>query len=441
MSCGLLYGIGLTIMFQRFGLLAFVKRQQWNYRVLLIRRAAEGFFLRLSHQYTSLFARALGADPVQLGLLFGTGNAVNMAVSIPTGWMIDRYSLRKLILFGMIIETLVPLAYALAWDLRLVLVAIILSSITSMGGGITYEIDRVYLASSLRDKDRATGFGMSDTLGTIPSLIVPMIAAFIVMSSGGINAGGIRPLFYMQLAGLCPLCVAIYLLLKEPATKGDVGTGSFFKDFLEVFEGETALKTYIFMEVLGGLIWGMSFTFATLYAVEVKGATPLILGYMGIASSLSQLTFSAPIGRLADKIGRKKAIYVTRPIYYATLLILVLAQAPEYLILAWICLGFPFERMVFDTMCMEMVPEKKRGRWMALVLFFRSLARIPAPVLGGILYTSISPEAPFLTALLIDLLIKIPILHFGIPETSAHRTVLQTTNEPPSTPDTRKSSR
>jgi hypothetical protein len=46
----------------------------------------------------------------------------------------------------------------------------------------------------------------------------------------------------------------------------------------------------------------------------------------------------------------------------------------------------------------------------------RGVFRIPAPILGGLLYTHVSPQAPFLFHMFLDVLIRIPLL-LTMPET------------------------
>ena len=86
----------------------FVKRQRKNFKVLLARKLGYSFLGRLSRQYTSLYAVALGADKIALGSLSSIGSAVSTVLSLPIGRFVDRYSLKKMMLFVMILEIFVP---------------------------------------------------------------------------------------------------------------------------------------------------------------------------------------------------------------------------------------------------------------------------------------------------------------------------------------------
>jgi len=402
-----------------FGWLAdFVKRQARNFRVLLVRKLAYSFLGRLSNQYTSLYAVALGADMIALGTLNSVGSAVSTIISLPIGRLADRYSLKKMMLFAMVLEILVPIAFALSGNWVMLVPALALLQMTGFRS-LAVTIESVYIASSLRAEDRASGFGVATVLSTIGGTLAPIAAAYLVISFGGIKVEGIRPLFLVQLVGLVPLAALIYINLTEVGkAEGEAGKGlrNFLRDFGTLFKGAKGLKRFIFMECLSAFSMGGVFPFAMVFAVEVKKADPLILGYMGMAATLANMIFAIPIGRLADRIGRKKTLYLMRPIMYASYLLIAFAPNAYWLILAWAFLGFPWEWIIWSAMSMEMVDESKRGRWGGILMLFRGIVSIPAPIIGGILYQKFNPAMLFLVPIAIDLFLKLPIL-FTTPET------------------------
>ncbi len=397
-------------------LVDFVKRQSRNFRVLLARKLAYSFLGRLSRQYTSLYAVALGADKIALGTLNSVGSAISTIISLPIGRLADRYSLRKMMLLAMVLEVLVPIAFFLPWNWILLIPALALLQLTGFRS-LAVTIESVYIASSLKDDDRASGFGVSTVLSTIGGTLAPIAAAYLVIAFGGINVEGIRPLFLIQLIGLIPLTVVIYLQLTEMAkAEGETGRGmrarirNFVRDFSTLFKGAKGLKRFIFMECLGAFSMSGVFPFAMVFAVEVKEATPFILGYMGMAATLANMIFAIPIGRLADKIGRKKTLYLMRPIMYASYVLIAFAPNAYWLILAWAFLGFPWEWIIWSAMSMEMVDESERGRWGGILMLFRGIVSIPAPIIGGILYQSFNPALLFLLPIVVDLFLRLPTL-------------------------------
>jgi MFS family permease len=392
--------------------LNFVRRQTKNYHVLLVRKLVYNLFGRLSSLYTSLYAVSLGVDMIGLGTLTSVGSAVSTILSLPVGRLVDRYSLRKMMLFAMILEILAPFTCALAWNWVLLIPALIFIQLTGYRS-IAVAVESVYIASSVRNEDRASGFGVATVLATIGGTLAPIVAAYMVIIFGGINTAGIRPLFIIQLIGLIPLAIAIFLKLTETGkSKREAGEdrNNFFRDFRSLFENAKGLRRFMFMECLGDFSMGMVFPFATVFAVQGKNAGPLILGYMGMASTLSNMIFAIPVGRLADRIGRKKTLALMRPIMYASYLLIAFAPSAYWLILAWAFIGFPWEWIVWSAMSMEMVPEDQRGRWSGMLMLFDNIALIPAPIIGGILYETVGPAVLFVLPVVIDLFLRIPVL-------------------------------
>jgi len=72
--------------------------------------------------------------------------------------------------------------------------------------------------------------------------------------------------------------------------------------------------------------------------------------------------------------------------------------------------------MAFNTMSMEMVPREYRGRWTGFVSLLQNLIRVPALLLGGYIYENIDPTLVFTIPLIVDVLVRMPILR-TIPDT------------------------
>jgi hypothetical protein len=71
---------------------------------------------------------------------------------------------------------------------------------------------------------------------------------------------------------------------------------------------------------------------------------------------------------------------------------------------------------------MELVPSGQRGRWLGITNTLSSLFRIPAPIIGGILYRGVNPGLIFIIPLFLDMCIRIPILILKVPETIKKKT-------------------
>ncbi len=148
-----------------------------------------------------------------------------------------------------------------------------------------------------------------------------------------------------------------------------------------------------------------------LYAHEIKGADQYLLGVMATATVVARLVFGIPLGRLADRIGRKRVIYLMTPLWYASNLLLVFSPGPITLVLSSaLTVFYSLASGATGAMALEVVPLDQQGRWSGLRGLFAGLATIPAPIIGGLIWREIGPMYVFLIPIAIDLLFRIPLL-------------------------------
>ena len=400
----------------------FLSRQSHNYRMLLVRASGATFLMNLTNSYQSIYTTALGADPVTLGTLSSVSSIVNMIISLPSGWITDRYDLKKVMGVGMLFQVLMIALYAIAQDWRWILVAMMVSPFTM---ALMFRSQNVMFARALRDEERAQGFALRQVISSTIGIFAPILAALLIDYFGGLTVQGIRPMYYIRFIGLVIVYAYVYKNLDNippmPRPKGE--KVNFLSDIREVFSEGEGLKAWMVVSSIGSLVMGMTMSFTFLYAAEIKGADTFTLGLLSTAATLASIVFAIPMSRLADTRGRKYAFLLTRPARFLFFLILVFAPHPSWLILAWACRGISMAGSSYQTWMLELVPAEKRGRWLGVTNTINSLVRIPAPIIGGMLYESLNPGLLFLIPVILEAVIRLPIIYFKIPETLKKRSI------------------
>jgi MFS family permease len=395
----------------------FIGRQKHNYRVAITRSSANNFLINLTAQYDSIYTVALGADSVALGTISSIGNGIGALVSTPIGWLMDRYGLKRLYLLGVLLMAIAALVYALAHTWQVIVLAIILIAISMRFSSTGCSM---ICAASVQNDDRVTAQNICVTLSSILSVIAPLIAAQLITVSGGLTTGGMRPLYGIRFVGFLLILLFVAVGLREPrctsATEEQV-QNSFVDDFKNLLESGGALKRWLIIVPLTWFPMAITTPFLQLFAHQAKGADQYLLGGMATTTVLTRILFGIPLGRLADKIGRKKVIFLLAPLWYFSFLLLVFSSVPITLILAGALQTFYFISMgVTNAITLELVPEKEMGKWSGLVGLFQGLVTIPAPILGGLIWDYLNPMYVFLIPIGVDLLFKIPLLA-TVPET------------------------
>jgi len=391
-----------------------VKRQTRDFKLMLGRRALHGLATGLSLQYNSIYATLLGADVVQLGLLRSIGSAVGAVAGLPAGWFIDHYSVRNVLLLGTAFLAMSRFLYFVAPHWTWLYVGIILYY---LGLRITCTSCTVTCATELPNEDRATGRGLCRTVASIVAITAPLLAAWLISRSGGLSVEGIRPLYAIQALIFVGTFVLLWSRLSGTRTqRGSGDMGNVLSGFTEIFrQGPDAVRLILIMGLME-LPWVLTQPFVPLYAHRLKGANEFMLGGITMASTLVPMLASIPLGRLADRHGRKKLLYVIAPLTYAANLCLVLAPASGAVaslsLLAYgVLFGFNSIGMgLASAMAAEIMPKEQMGRWIGIISLFRGLLSIPAPLAGGLIWEHLGPQYVFLAAIAIDAGLRLPLL-------------------------------
>jgi MFS family permease len=276
--------------------------------------------------------------------------------------------------------------------------------------------------SCLRSHERAAGMAFCDVVSALPKLAVPVIAAFLVTVFGGLNVQGIRPLYLVQFAGLCFTFVMIWKLFMDPkelalARAARAQDAGYLQNVKSLFGEVKHLRKWIVYASLAGMPIYLSGIYWALFAAEVKGADQYVIGQMTMAMWVIPIVFSFPMGKLADVIGRKRAIYLLTPLSLASMFMLVYARSSLELVVSSFLLGAVMLIAVFQTaMTTEMVPPQLLGTWLSVLAIFDGVVGLViAPAVGGLIWDVVSPV--YVIFLMIGTTIAALPLFLLIPET------------------------
>jgi len=248
---------------------------------------------------------------------------------------------------------------------------------------------------------------LKSTLTALVGVVVPSLSAIIVLRFGGIGVAGIRPIFIIEIVASFFVLIYASLKLKEAGflqqKESRIKKRGFFQDYKEIVR-IPAFQKWTSTKCLRSFFRTSMLPFYTLFYVEIKGADPITIAAMGTIATIGALLFLIPFGRLADKYGRKKIIYLTRPFNYISIIIAIFAPTPEWLIVAAFLGAFTSVSNLMEiTLEHELLPEEQRGRVAGLNSFIWGLVAIPGPILAGYLWERVNPIFLLLSPILADL--------------------------------------
>jgi MFS family permease len=403
----------------------FWKRLNSRVKVTLAAIGVQNWGQQLTLQYNQLYAIDLGATAVQLGFLNSITAAISAGVSIPVGWATEKYSAKRMLLLGLLFALVSSIIFSTAGSWWWLIPAFVVGSQLVRIGPLT---DIIFF-SSTDPSQRASLMGFSRVVWGVFNIFAPIFATFVVANFGGINARGIRPLYFLQV-GLTIFALSfLWKFLEAREGSNRVEAFSFkkaglVKSYRDFFEGEKWLQRFMILRIIMQFGINLAMPFVPLWMVSYNGADEYFLGVMGTVSVITALILQIPAGRLSDRLGRKKTYFILRPFCYLGTFLMVFTRTPEYLIIVGVLgaiamagaggiggVGFT----PFITMFWEMVPHEKRGRWFG-VEGVMGVATIPAAVLGGILWDRGFAMIVMLAPVVLEVLLVLPILS-TIPET------------------------
>ena len=397
---------------------SFVKRQEKPFKVNMVRAAIGHLFFSLTQQYQPIYITGLGADPLQLGLVNSIGGIASASISMPTGWLADKYGIRKMFLLGIPLVAFGSLIFILSSNWLMTIPALF---ITLLSQQILMTVCPMVCGSYLKMKERATGMQLCDTISAIPGIVSPLIAAMIITEFGGLTPEGIRPLYVLQTIGFLLLFFLVLRYYRDTierkASSGFRGKMGFLGSMREILVKGKNVKRWILYRALSSTSWVVSLTYLPLFLAEVKGADQFVLGGMATVSMMVPLLLSIPMGRLADTIGRKKVIYIVTPLYSLSILLLIYAPNSTILLISGFLQGFFILGGVTQgAISQELVPTSLLGTWWGILSLLSGVVRVLGPILGGFIWSFLGPVYVFLFILFMEAS-KVTLLWLSIPET------------------------
>jgi MFS family permease len=398
--------------------ISFVKRQEKPFKVNMVRASFQHLFISLTQQYQSIYIVGLGADPFQLGLVNSIGGIASAGISMPTGWLADKYGIRRMFLLGTPLVAIGSLIFVLSRDWLMTIPALF---ITLLSLQILMTVCPMVCGSYLKMKERATGMQLCDTISAIPTVISPMIAAVIITKFGGLTPEGIRPLYGLQTIGFLLMFLLVLRHYRDTIGSKDStrfkAKMGFTGNMREILVRGKNVKRWIAYRALSNISWFLSLIYLPLFVAEVKGADQFVLGGMATTSMIVPLLLSIPMGRLADTIGRKKVIYTVTPLYSISIILLIYAPNTTILLISSFFQGFFMLGLVTQgAITQELVPTSLLGTWWGTLGLLSGVMRVLGPILGGFIWSFLGPVYVFFFILFLEAS-KLTLLWLVIPET------------------------
>ncbi|TEU09603.1 MFS transporter, partial [Candidatus Bathyarchaeota archaeon] len=283
-----------------------------NLAVLTITQTFYMFTAFLWWPYRSLFILELGATKELLGMLLMVESVSQVVFQLPGGILTDRLGRRKVIIISSVLRAAAPVVYLLSTNWTHIAPGLILSS----AGMISIPAVNALIAESLPIERRSSGFAAYRTVTWMPMIITSLLGG-IFMDYYGVVRGVRLCLIAMLIVSIASTLVRwryIKETLEIPQVQpADAQQSRSFGDMVQGL-GDMPRRVWVLTVVaaLSGFAIRIVRSFMVVYAVEVIGLTKTQWGLIGTLVSIISTVLTFPGGVLADRVGRKPCITVSK---------------------------------------------------------------------------------------------------------------------------------
>lgn len=369
------------------------------------------FTFSLVFSFESPFFRELGAPPFVIGLMGSAGAATLGLVRIPGAYITDKYGRKQIIVTMTFLIAFSYVFFVFAPDWRFVLIGMVISNLS-----LIYQpaLDAI-LADSIPPEKRGMGYAATNVIPNIPTVFAPALAGYLVEIYGIVP--GMRIVY--TIVFFCLLAAAIIRLLflketlKNPQRIRLAEVKAAFRNSLQAIleawrDMSGSLKFLTLAFLVSAFEDPMFRMFTSLYVFDVIGLGSLEWGLANTASIAATLAFGFPMGKLVDKIGRKKSIVSANLIFISATVAFLVAGTLNHLIVVFFmfAIGGSLLGPAYSALLADMIPQEKRGRIMGTIVTLNILATVPASALAGFLYGA-SPSYPFAFVVLLAITVTL----------------------------------
>lgn len=324
---------------------------------------------------------ALGASSVDIGILYAILTLTAALTPIPGGILAERYDRKKVMILAWVLWLPAPLLFSTATHWTMLFPAMIF-----YGCFISGPSTSAYIASSAQ-KDR-----LSRTFTTISSawwfgyIFSPTIGGYLA------TIIGMRQVFYIAFTLYLAAATILIFIKSQKETAGRK---------LEIGDEEKTLnrRSVITWALFFALIMFLNVLmrpFIPTFLEDVYGFRTFLIGIFGSLTFAGSALLGVLIGRVSDKLGNEVAVGTCLLLTAVSLTLLQLASSSLLLVPVFFMIGTTYTPWpLMNAKISSLLPERIRGRWIAVSQTSSMSAAFVAPYIGGSLYM-VSPNFPFI---------------------------------------------
>ena len=327
-----------------------------------------------------LFASSFGV-PISLVTLITSTNSASSLISGPlTGYLMDRFGRKPVLMVGLAIRTISLVAefYADSYVAYL-----LLEFFGSLGVSVWVTGANILVADLTVQTNRGRAVALRTMSSRFGFVLGPLVGGAIAA------AFGLRAVFLFSGFTKIPIMLTMWFLVAEtrPETAAAMhrSSGEREKLPLSIFMTRQFLIISLVTFTVAMMSQGIFSSVFPLYLKQTMAFTPSDIGPLVTIAGLASLTISYPNGMLVDRFGRKSTLVPGLVLYGAASALLGLGGDYLQIVLTVIVYGIGESICtgVSQVYAMDLAPENRRGAFLGVWSLLTTLGTATAPMLVG----------------------------------------------------------
>ncbi len=372
--------------------------------------AVGAIILNLANPFFSMFARRMGANDYEIGLISSLPALVGILALIPGSILVDRSSNKKkivsilILLFGIMypLAALTPLLGNFKVPLFVTVIALMnwpFSVFNISWQSFFSDVMAVQFNSAFTKRTRA-----ATVMGTTTALAAGLLLSYIPKNDSE------RILMYQLFFGLSfVLSIIQSWLLKKvsapPVLKSNEEKSknlSLIKESLSNLIINKEFRIFIILSFIFHVSWQMGWPLFFIYQVDVVGINEAWLSYVNVAVGFAGILTYTMWGKVIEKKGAKFVLIIGTLGLAVNALTIILVKSQYMLLIQSTLTGLTFSAFslaIFENL-IEVVPKKNKTINIALYTTLINISQFVSPMVGVWFYkhTSIIISLGFIGA-------------------------------------------
>ena len=338
-----------------------------------------------------IYGREMGANAVEIGLIFSAFSIMTILMRPIVGWAVDRYGRKPFFVIGMLGYAATMIGFAYSQQVWSMVAARLMQGASS---ACVWLAASAIIADVTDSGNRARAFGglaQASSRGLI-------VGAFITFTLYGMPLGeiigrevDIKMILFLLFAGFAVAAWFVsFSKLRETNPHSDGISRS-------PILWSRPWILLLLVTLVTAAAWAMTSPILILFLQEKLNAGIEVIAWAFLPSGIIWATLPSHLGKLADKFGRKPLMILGLMLSAATMLLLPSLTSAVGLTILWAILALCFAAgdPAEQALVADLTGNDQRGRAYGLYVMVGDIGAAIGPLGGGWLYDSMSPAAPF----------------------------------------------